>query len=285
MHKVAIIGSSGNYGRAMIREFRKHHPSAVLLGLDVSDPPELAQPDEFLRCDARGAELREKLRKFQPDTVLHLAFVVDPIHDDGEMHSINVQGTRNVMDAIAELQPQRFLISSSATAYGAAGDNPIPMSEKQPCRSHQQYRYATDKVEVENLLADFSKANPDIFVSWTRPTIIYEKGLRNYLIDLITIPPVMVKLSGNDTELQFVHGDDVAAATLLILEKNAVGPFNIAPHDWIKISELSKMSNRFAFPVSHRFLKFVAIGWWGLRLPLFRFPPGLWDFHSLPMGH
>lgn len=277
MQRIAIIGSSGHYGRAMMRAFR-NQPSAKILGIDVCEPPASAQPDEFFKCDVRSDQLRERLQQFKPDTVLHFAFIVDPIHDDDEMHSINVQGTQNVMEAVREIQPERFMISSSATAYGASDDNPVPMSEAQPPRSYQQYRYATDKVEVEGLLQAFKSENPQIKVSWTRPTIIWEPGLSNYLTDLINIPPLMLKPSGNDTELQFVHGDDLVAATHLILKKNATGPFNIAPCDWVTISEIAQMSRRFTISFPCSVLKKIAAGWWALRLPLFRFPPGFWNF-------
>ncbi len=282
MKRVAIIGSSGHYGRAMIRELRSANPKIVIHGIDVVDPPEWDTPDFFFRCDARSEALIEAMVEFEPDTVLHLAFVVNPIHNDEKMHDINVAGTRNVLKAVAKIQPERLLISSSATAYGAWPDNPIPLLESQPLRAREEYRYSADKVEVEEMLVDFAKTNPEIATSWTRPTIIYETGLTNYLTTFVAKPPALVMPNGSNTPMQFVHADDVVAATRLILEKKATGPFNIGPKDWVSLSEMAEMSSRPIFSLPLAILKGIASMWWALRLPLFRFPPGLWYFAAYP---
>ncbi|MFK7819514.1 MAG: NAD-dependent epimerase/dehydratase family protein [Planctomycetaceae bacterium] len=282
LNRVAIVGGSGFYGHALIRELRRSHPSATILSLDVAEPRETGAADEFVKLDVRSDELTGILEKFTPDTIIHLAFIVDPIRNDDFMHDVNVNGTKNVFKAVEKIQPKRFLLSSSATAYGAWPDNPVPLVEDSQLRGRKEYRYSNDKVAIEGMLVDFSKQNPEISVSWTRPAIIYEEGINNYLTEFIAKGPLIVLPDKNNTEMQFVHADDVAAATRLILEKNATGPFNVGPNDWISLAEMAKMSKRPTVTAPLRFCMFLTKCWWGLRLPLFHFPPALWYYIRYP---
>lgn len=279
--RILITGSSGFYGRAVIGAIRKTWPSAEILGLDVvapgSDPPH-----RFVHCDIIGPQLREHVVGFRPDTILHFAFVVNPMRDENRMHQINVGGSRSLLAAAAEVKPARLLVSSSATAYGAWPDNPVPLTESHPLRSRSEYRYADDKYQVEGLLSDYAAAHPDTAVSWTRPCIIYGPGLTNFMIPLLTVSPILTLPGGSNPQMQFVHLDDVAAATVALLAARARGPFNVAPPDWVTIKDLAKMTRRPAIPIPFAVLRAVTACWWGLRLPIFLFPSPLWYFIRYP---
>lgn len=279
--RILVTGSSGFYGRALIGAIRKEWPAAKILGLDVVAPMTDA-PDTFELCDITSPKLREHVVSFQPDTILHLAFVVNPMRDENRMHQINVEGCRNLLSAASAVKPARVFVASSATAYGAWPDNPVPMSEEQPLRARTDYRYASDKVQVENLLSEFSAAHPTITVSWTRPCIIYGPGMSNFMTPLFTVPPILTLPGGDNPQMQFVHLDDVANATIAILCGDARGPFNVAPPDWVTMKDLAKMSGRLAVPVPFALCRAVTACWWALRLPIFLFPAPLWNFIRYP---
>lgn len=281
MQRIAITGSSGHYGCAVIAALRRTFPDSIVLGLDVVDPSGI-RPDEFVRCDVLSDELAGHLERFRPDTLIHLAFIVNPIRDQQRMRAVNVQGTRNVLSAAAAVRPERILVSSSATAYGAWPDNPVPMAETQPLRERAQYQYSVDKVCVEQLLAEFADRHPEIAFSWTRPCMIYGSGLSNYLTDFILRGPLIVLPGNSDTPMQFIHLDDVADATLEILRSGAAGAFNLAPDDWFTLSDLARWSGRLCLPVSFAACRIFTSVWWNLRLPFFRFPSGLWYFIRYP---
>ena len=279
--RILITGSSGFYGRALIGAIRKEWPAAQILGLDVVAPKTDA-PDTFEVCDITSPKVREHVVSFQPDTILHLAFVVNPMRDENRMHQINVEGSRNLLAAACAVKPARVFVASSATSYGAWPDNPVPMTEDQPLRARTDYRYASDKVDVENLLSDFAAAHPEITVSWTRPCIIYGPGMSNFMTPLFTVPPILTLPGGDNPAMQFVHLDDVADASIAILRAGARGPFNVAPPDWITMRDLAKMSGRLALPVPFALCRAVTTCWWALRLPIFLFPAPLWNFIRYP---
>ena len=76
--RILITGSSGFYGRSLVNAIRAAWPAAQILGLDVVAPRSDA-PDRFETCDITSSKLSERLQQFDPDTILHLAFVVNPM--------------------------------------------------------------------------------------------------------------------------------------------------------------------------------------------------------------
>ena len=47
---------------------------------------------------------------------------------------MDVNGTHNVLEAAAAAGTAQVLVTSSATAYGAFPDNPVPLTEDDPVR-------------------------------------------------------------------------------------------------------------------------------------------------------
>ncbi len=281
MKRILITGSSGYCGRALIAAIRRKFPLATVFGLDVV-AANTNPPDQFATCDITSPQLKELILAFQPDTVVHLAFVVNPMRDEVRMHQINVNGTQNLLAAVKVVRPSRLMVSSSATAYGAWPDNCIPLTEEHPLRARTEYRYAHDKFQVETMLQEFAAAQPEIAVSWTRPSMIYGPGVSNFMTTLFTVPPVLPLPGGDNPPIQFVHLDDVADASLAILEANATGPFNVAPADWFTIKDLARMRGRMALPVPFWACRLLTACWWLLRLPIFPFPASLWYFIRYP---
>jgi UDP-glucose 4-epimerase len=281
MQRIAVTGSSGYYGSHLIRYVRSVAPEVEILGLDVAAPRAPAD-HQFASVDVRSPELRRILADFRPDTIIHLAFIVNPIHDEARMHDINVNGSRNVFEAVHEIGPKRFLLASSATVFGAFPDNPLPIDDHWPVRGGQGFQYAHDKTLLEHSIAEFAGSHPDIHVSWVRPAVIYGPGVSNYLSDMLLQNLFMVLPCGRDIAQQFVHEDDVMAATWRILESGGRGPYNIAPPDWVHVSDIARETGRLAIGVPMWLMKLAARICWGLRLPLIPMPPAaiLYVSHS-----
>jgi len=272
--RIVITGSAGVYGRAVVRAIRRELPGARVLGIDCR-PGSVDPPDAFCRCDVRDRSVAAALEAFRPDTVVHLAYAVQPGRDPRAMRAVNVDGTRLVLEAAAASGAARVLVASSGTVYGAWPDNPAACDETAPIRPRPEYAYADDKGAVEREVAAFADAHPGIAVSWTRPAIICGPGVRNFLSDIFLTVPFMALPDGADTPLQFVHEDDVARATLAILARGARGPFNIAPPDAMTQREIARAMGIAAIPLPFFVINVASRLWWTLRLPWVATPPGL----------
>lgn len=274
MQRIAVTGSSGYLGRHLIRHIRSADPRIEILGLDTAPPRELPAHD-FAQVDVRSPKVLDLLAAFRPDTVVHLAFIVNPIHDEALMHDININGSRNVFDAVARIGARRFLVASSATAFGAWSDNPLPMDDRWPIRGRPGFSYSGDKAELEELLGEFAARHPQMAVSWIRPCLIYGPDVDNYLSRMLLQYPVVVLPDGCDVPQQYVHEDDVAAATWCILSRSGRGPYNVGPPDWIHLTDVARETGRRTVKLPLWTMQLASRICWGLRLPVLPYPPAM----------
>ena len=283
--RIAITGSAGLYGRALIREIRRTLPTARVLGVDrraaVGDAP-----DDTVLGDICDPETTAAIETFRPDTVVHLAYAVQPGRDAGRLQADNLDGTRCMLAATVSSGAGRLLVASSATVYGAWPDNPPRCVETTPLRPLPGYYYSAHKGVVEEMVQGFAAAHPEIAVSVTRPAIICGHGVRNFLSDYFLGIPVVLLPDGRNTPLQFVHHEDVARATLSILLRSARGPFNIAPPDAVTQRQIASMLGVPAVPMPFAVMAVIGRVWWALRLPWLAMPPGLVGYsrHSWVMS-
>ena len=281
MKRIAITGSSGYLGSCLIRRLAEHDPEIRILGLDIVPP---ANPDghEFVRLDIGSPELAAALRSFQPDTVVHMAFVVPPMHNRRKMRAINVGGSRRVLEATATAGAERLLVTSSATALGARPDNPVPLDDSWPGRAGPRFPYAADKVELEAMLAPFAREHPRIAVSCVRPCIVGGPHMDNYLRRLLFDMPIVVLLDRVDSAIQLVHEDDVSATIHQILACRGTGTYNLAPPDAVSLSEIAELTGRRC--TSAPFWLGWVLAWaaWKTHFPPHEYPPGFLDFVRYP---
>ena len=255
--RIAITGSSGLYGRSLIVAIRHRLPDARILGIDLRQA-DGDRPDDFHQGDIASPRGAEAVGRFGPDTIVHLAYAVQPGRDAAALRATNVDGTRAILDVAAGVRPRRLLVASSGTVYGAWPDNPPACSETTAVRPLPGYYYSAHKGIVERMIREFADVHPGIAVSWTRPAIVVGRGVRNFLADYFLGVPFLCLPDGRDTPLQFVHRDDLGRATLAILLASARGPFNVAPDDAMTHREMARALGVPAVPIPYALM--VGIG-------------------------
>ncbi len=113
-----------------------------------------------ISCEITDATaLRGAVAEARPDHVIHLAAIsFVPFADTGALMEINVQGTRNLLEACAALPqaPRKIVLASSANVYGNAPVSPI--REDAPLAPASDY--AASKAEVERLAAEWGARLP-----------------------------------------------------------------------------------------------------------------------------
>ncbi len=120
---------------------------------------------DFIEGDIRDkSSLVRSLKLSQADTVIHFAglksvgeSVVKPI----EYYDNNVVGTIQLLKAMKDANVCNLIFSSSATVYGIP--QALPISEDCPTQNATN-PYGRSKLQIEEILHDYSIANKDISV-------------------------------------------------------------------------------------------------------------------------
>ncbi len=275
--KYVITGGSGYIGSRLIDVLTGREDTEVV-NLDLR-PPAVPRPrTRFVHMDIRDRGIRALLESEQPDALVHLAFVLNPIRDERKMYDIDVNGTQNVLDAAAAAGVSQLLVASSTTAYGAFPDNPVPLTEEDPVRGLPSYEYARDKTEIDRLCQLWAAQHPDRVMTIVRPTIVFGPHVDNYIVRFWTTAPFFPLLDGNDPDWQFVHEDDVVVAISRLLVERRSGIFNLTADGTVRLSEAARLAGLKTRKISTRVYRRIAQAAWALHLPNVEAPPGQIEF-------
>ena len=131
MKKVLITWGAGFIGSNLAEEL-KHRGWDVIL-LDIKEHPQnildFTDKVEYIRMDVRSPDLEELVKEVRPDGIIHLAAVsrVEWCEErPEECISTNVEGTRNLLNAVAKLKERPWIVfSSSREVYGNKSTFPV----------------------------------------------------------------------------------------------------------------------------------------------------------------
>jgi len=280
IRRVLVTGISGNLGCRLAPLLERYE----IISADLFPPPPGVRAGEFHRVDLSSADGREKLAQLVSDSgaeaVLHLAFVVDQVRtgilDRERMRQTNVEGTRRMLEAVAEVnarsaagsapaaQPPRVRLVvylSSVSAYGTG--QPALLGEDAPLAAHS-LPYAVDKRETDLLCQQIFPRLGGAALYIFRPHIYAAAATQNWLIDGVRgrasgrgwlarlarnlgwrMPMVLPSGASTRGQLQFVHTDDVARAlawTLAHFRDGALQILNLAGDGPLALDECAHLA-------------------------------------------
>jgi UDP-glucose 4-epimerase len=156
MKKVLITGGAGFIGSALVKRFQSEHDVYVYDNLSYGSKDFISiHDDHFFQEDILNYPALEKcLHAIQPDWVIHLAaihFIPDCNRRPFESSKINIQGTRNVLDAVKKSGGvEKVFFASTAAVY--------PISDKAVDENHELNPldiYGLSKITGEYLCEGF----------------------------------------------------------------------------------------------------------------------------------
>ncbi|MEA2419713.1 MAG: UDP-glucose 4-epimerase, partial [Thermoleophilaceae bacterium] len=227
--RYVITGGSGYIGSRLVDLLERRHDTEKIVICDVAQPKGYRPHTEFERLDVRDrGAVRSVLERVRPDVLVHLAFILNPSHDEEFAYNVDVNGTHNVLEAASETGTGQVLVTTSGVAYGAFPDNPVPLTENDPVRGVAGFTYARDKTESDRLCQLWALKHPERVMTIVRPCIVFGPNVDNYLVRLWTKQPFAVDIGTMDREVQFVHEDDVVEGITALLLGRHEGAFNVA---------------------------------------------------------
>jgi UDP-glucose 4-epimerase len=274
-----ITGGSGYIGSRLIEMLADRGEVERIVNLDVRPPARPHPKATFVRGDVRDlGAIRKLLSDHEPDALVHLAFLLNPIRDEARMYDIDVNGTETVLRAAAETGTQQVLVTSSATAYGAFPDNPRPIAEDWPVRGQPDFSYARDKAEADRVCQLWGLEHPDRVMTIVRPCIVFGPNVDNYIVRAWEKSSFMPIMDGVDEEFQLVHEDDVVSAIIGLLDAKAGGAFNVAADGSLRWGESARMIELKTREMSFKAVRRIYAVAWALHAPRVEAPPGNLNF-------
>lgn len=263
MSTIAITGINSYFAGSLLPKLEQDPDIEAIIGIDIMPWSGDSRKVTFYQEDVRNPGIAGLLKKV--DTVVHLAFVVQEIHDKKKSDEINIEGSRNVFQACAAHQVGRLIYTSSIAAYGSHPENPIGITEDRPLRANDDCYYSSNKVAVESILDEFSRKHPDTTLTRFRPPVVVGPNLNNFAVDIYSRKHTFA-IKGRDPELQFLHEDDLGEALYIAVKQDLPGEFNLAPDDYSTTRKINEIAGMKTFDISLGLMRFIANLTFALRL-------------------
>jgi UDP-glucose 4-epimerase len=277
-----ITGGSGYIGSRLVELLAARDDTERILITDLRAPAIPWPKTAYVEMDVRDPAMKALLEAEEPDALVHLAFVLNPMHDEGTMYDIDVNGTQNVLNAAAAAGTGQLLVASSTSAYGAWPDNPVPLGEDDPVRGMPNYEYARDKTEIDRMCQLWAATNPDRSMTIVRPCIVFGPTVDNYIVRVWENAPFLPLVDGIDLELQYIHEDDLVDALSRLLVERKAGIFNLTSDGTLTVSEAAALVGKKTRSVPLKRYRRLMGALWKLRVPFAEAPAGQLDFFRFP---
>ncbi|WP_410810388.1 NAD-dependent epimerase/dehydratase family protein [Micromonospora sp. 067-2] len=278
--RIVVVGASGNVGTAVLRRLRRER-GVELVGVVRRLPgPDAGEPYdrvEWHSCDIGAPGAAAQLAEVfdGADAVVHLAWQIQPSHDQRALRRTNVDGSRAVFDAVVRASVPALVFASSVGAY-APGPKDHPVSERWPVTGVSGSSYSEHKAEVEALLDGIEREHPALRVVRLRPGLIFQRHAgveitRYFLgpfapVRLLRFGRIPLVPSNPRLRMQAVHADDVADAYARAVLGDARGAFNLAADPVLTPELVARHFHGWTVPVAAPVLRAAAALTWRARL-------------------
>lgn len=258
MKRVLVTGAAGYLGGVFLEELAANGGAELIVAADVrAVPVERRLPGvEYISLDVRAPEAKDIFLALRIDTVVHLASIVTPGPASNREfeYSVDVLGTKNILECCAAADVGRIIVTSSGAAYGYHADSPAWLNEEHPLRGNEEFAYSRHKRLVEEMLSDWRKKRPQLEQVIFRIGTILGATTRNQITALFERKRILV-MRGSPTPFVFIWDRDVARCLVQAVFSEKTGIFNLAGDGALGLRELAGLLGKPCLEVPAWFLK------------------------------
>src|SRR3954447_7465244 len=233
--RIVVIGATGNVGTSLLPMLSDDPEVDRVVGV-ARRPPNIG----LAKLSWRAADIAvDDLGPIvaDADVCVHLAWEVQPSHDEFAMSRTNVRGTARLLEAVIGANVSALVYASSVGAY-AHGPKDRAVDESWPATGIANASYSRQKATVETMLDVVESARPDLRLVRMRPSLILKRGqaaeatrfFLGRLVPRTLLRPDRVPIVPDIAGLRFqvTHTDDVARAFHRAIVEPVRGAFNLA---------------------------------------------------------
>ncbi|HEY0279160.1 MAG TPA: NAD-dependent epimerase/dehydratase family protein [Solirubrobacterales bacterium] len=269
--RIVVTGATGNVGTSVVAALERDPAVTEIVGIARRLPGIDGGKTRWVAADVTETPLAPLFSG--ADAVVHLAWAIQPSHDEAAMERVNVLGSRRVFDAVAEAGVGALVHASSVGAYSPGPKDLV--DESWPTGGIPTSAYSRHKARVERLLDDL-EAGGGVRVARLRPGLIFKREaaseIRRFflgpLLPNVLVRPRLIPFVPDVPRLRFqaVHADDVGDAYRRAVVGDVSGAFNIAAAPTIGPPELAELLRARPVHVPARVLRGAASLTWRAHL-------------------
>jgi nucleoside-diphosphate-sugar epimerase len=178
MKNITLIGASGFVGSRLI-ELLKQNSDYNITNIDKQQSP--LYPEITTIADVRDKENLKTLLQGQDVVVLLAAEHRDDVTPTSLYYDVNVEGARNVLEAMDFCGVKKIVFTSSVAVYGLNKENPNEDFPADPFN-----HYGKSKWQAEEVLREwFNKNGGEKSLTILRPTVIFGERNRGNVYNLL----------------------------------------------------------------------------------------------------
>lgn len=216
-----VTGGSGYFGSLLVERLLAHGDAVRVL--DIADAHDRAADVGFVQGDIRDAAVVADAVD-GVDVVYHNVAQVPLAKDHALLRTVNVDGTRLLLDAARRSGVSKVVHTSSSAVFGVPERNPVlPTTVPKP-----EEAYGHAKLAAEWACLDAARAGLDVSIVRPRTILGHGRlGIFGILFDWIADGADPIVLGDGTNRYQFVHADDLADACIAAAGVASPGVFNI----------------------------------------------------------
>lgn len=219
--KLSIITGGSGYFGSLLRDRLRARGQTVRV-FDLADTEDRPADVSFVPGDIRDiTQVAQALT--DGSTVYHCVAQVPLAKDKQLFHSVNVQGTENLLQAALTAKVSKVIYVSSSAVFGVPQSNPV--TEATPPTPGEAYGAA--KLEGENLCQRYTRTGLDVTIIRPRTIMGHGRlGIFQILFEWIREGYNVPVFGRGDNIYQFVHADDLAEACMLAAARPGSTTYN-----------------------------------------------------------
>ena len=219
--RIFITGASGFVGGATAKSLSKNHTVLAMSRTKRSDAGIKACGGEPVRCalGSVDAKLLEGV-----DAIVHAAAKVEEFGSLKDFWTINVEGTKQLLEAAKKAGVTRFIhIGTEASVF--YGQHMVNIDETEPLALNAPYPYSRTKAYAEKAVLKANEADGSFTAISMRPRLVWGPGDKTVLPAILAMVKAgkFMWLDGGHMLTSATHIDNLVHGITLALTKGKGG--------------------------------------------------------------
>ena len=272
--RIAVIGSNGYLGSRLVAKLVQRSEVELVLGVGRRPQSRLMLP-KFRYSSVPGDSLTSRLIESGIDSVVYLAFISCPMHDESAAYRTNVLNTATLLEAAGRASIKEVVLISSVAVYGPGPRMQPAMETDAP--NANGFQFSQHKVLQEEVAWQQAKRG-GFELTILRPCTVVGPGASNFLLAWLGRAVVPLPVGANP-DWQFLHEDDFCEAAIGVLQHGLRGVYNVVPDDAIPIRQAIRLLGSKPVSVPKQLLFMITkLGWSSRLQKLVPAPPSALDY-------